>query len=318
MVDTQFQAYQRQYEETLTHLFEIDRPYIIDGLTIDTEIEGMTKVFKRIGQLQSQRKTGRNEVADLQEPEFSARHLTISTHYVATPLDMEDVEKMVNNPQDDLYQEAVHAIYDAQTNEAMAAFFSDVIINENGGSTSSFPAANQVAVNFSTGPFGQNSGASNVGLNIDKLMNVRSKISSNKVRVNTTAMNTLNIAVCEDDVQDLMANKIGTDQYPLIEQFNAMRLSLEKAVDTINDGVFTWKGFTFHVVPPEYFLLDASGHRRLPVWIKDGMVFGVKKNVATEVVKLPNTVESVKIQALTRVGGMRKHDKKVYEIKVAV
>lgn len=318
-MNTQYQAYQRQFEDTLTHLFEIDRPYIVDQLTVDTDLVGMTKVFKRIGQLTAQDKTGRNEIANLDEPDFSARHLTIRTKYVATPLDMEDVMKMVNNPKDDIYQECVHAIYDAQTNAAMAGFFADVIINEDGGATSVFPTANAVAVNFSGGVFGQNSGAANVGLNIDKLMKIRSLISQGGVRVNTTQANQLNIALTEDDMQQLLAGKIGTDKFPLIDKLNSLQLAWDKAQDTIVDGggaTFKWNGFMFNVVPPEFFLLDSSGFRRLPVWIKDGMVYGIKDNVSSSIKDLPNTVESVKIQALTRVGSMRKHDKKVYEIKV--
>ncbi|HWT40387.1 MAG TPA: phage capsid protein [Dongiaceae bacterium] len=315
-MNTQFQAYQRQFEDTLTHLFEIDRPYVVDALTVDTEIKGMTKVFKRIGQLQGQDKTGRNEIAILDEPDYSARHLNVKTKYVATPVDMEDVFKMVNDPKSDIYTECVHAIYDLQTTAAMNSFFSDVVINEDGGATSSFPAANVIAVNFSTGTFGQNSGAADVGLNLDKLLKVRSLISQAGVRVNTSELNQLQIAVCEDDIQSLLASKIGTDNFPMIDRLNTMMVQLEKVTENIIDGKFRWNGFTFNVVPPEFFLLDDSGMRRVPVWIKDGVVFGIKENVATEIEKLPNTVESYKIQALTRVGGMRKHDKKVYDIRV--
>lgn len=317
-LNTQFQAYQRQYEDTLIHLFELDRPYLVDSVMVDTNIEGMTKVFPRIGQLTAQQKTGRNEKAALQEPEYSARHLSVKTFYCATPLDMEDVFRMVNNPQDDLYTEAVHAIYDAQTHEVMRSFFADVVVNEDGGATSSFPVGNTVAVNYSGGPFGQNAAAANVGLNIDKLLKVKSLISAAKIRVNTTSNNTLNIAVTEDDIQDFMANTIGTDNFPIIDKLNTLMTSFQDATEKIVDGKFTWNGFIFHVVPPQFFELDASGHRRLPVWVKDGVVFGIKENVATQIKDLPDSVESVKIQTLTRVGGMRKHDKKVYEIRVTV
>lgn len=317
-MDQQFEVYRRQYEQTLLHLFELDRPYLVDAVTPETDIQGMTKIYGRIGSLTARDKTGRNEIAGMDEPDYSARHLTIRTKYVATPLDMEDVIKMVNNPKDDLYTECVHAIYEAQSLAVLRSFFADVIVGEDGGSTESFPTANQVAVNFSGGKFGQNSGAADIGLNIDKLFKVRSLISRAKIRVNTTEMNSLNIAVCEDDVQDLMANKIGTDQYPIIDKLSQLTSSFEKAAEKIVDGKLYWQGFTFHIVPPDYFELDENGDRRLPVWVKDGVVFGIKDNVSTQIKDLPQTVESVKIQALTRVGGLRKHDKKVYEIKVAV
>jgi hypothetical protein len=318
VVDQQYQAYQRQYEETLQHLYELEKTFLLDAVTVDTDIEGMTKVFKSIGKLAAQKKTGRNEIANLQEPDFSARHLSISTWYCASALDMEDVIKMVNNPQADIYTEAVNAIRESQTNAVMDSFFGTVVINEDASSSSAFSSDNQVAVNFSGGTFGQNSGAADVGINIDKLLKVKSMISNNNIIVNQSMGSMLNIAVCEDDVQDLLASKIGTDNYPMLDRFNTLQLQLQSATENIVDGKFTWNGFTFHVIPPQYFDLDDSGHRRLPIWLKDGVVLGMKDNVKAEIVRLPQTVESTKIQALTRVGGMRKHDKKVYEIKAKV
>jgi hypothetical protein len=316
MVDTQYQAYQRQYSETLTHLYELDKPFLVNSLIVDTDITGMTKVFDRLGSIPYKKKTGRNEIATLEEPDFSARHLSVGTYYAATPYDMEDISKMVGNPQSDLYQETLTSIYYAQTDVAMTSFFADVVINEDGGSTSSFPAGNQIAVNYSGGTFGQNSGAANVGLNVDKLLKVKSNLSKKKLYVNTSDRNSLNIAICEDDMQSLMASKIGSDNYPMLDRLNTMMIQFEKAADNIIDGTFKWNAFTFHVLPQNFFQTDASGYRRLPVWVKDGMVYGMKVNVTSEMERLPSTVESYKIQALTRVGGLRKHDDKVYEIKV--
>lgn len=318
-LDTQFQAYERTYSDTLTHLFDLARPFIVDAMAQESEFMGNVHIYKRIGKLTGQAKTGRNEIASLSEPEFTARQIFWKTYYCATPLDKEDVIKMVDNPQDDLYQETVNAIYRLQTQVAMASFFADVVTGEDGGSTSSFDTTNnRIAVNYSGGPFGQNSGALNVGLTIDKLLKIKSKISNAGIMVNTNANDQLNIAVCEDDVQKLMANLIGTDNFPVIDNLNALRLrQLEQAYNNITNGTFDFLGFKFHQIPPEYFTL-VSTHRRLPVWVKDGAVFGIKENVATEIIRLPETVESVKVQALTRVGGLRKHDSKVYDILAAV
>lgn len=319
MADTQYQAYQRIYDSTITHLYELNKPYLMDTVMIDTDIPGMTKVYSRIGKLQSVKKTSKNEVVSPQEADFSARHLTVSTHYVPTVLDMEQVEQMVKNPTDDHYTECVNAIRRAQTLELMEGFFKTVIINEDGGSTSSFSSDNQIAVNYSGGPFGQNSGASNISLNVDKLMAVRKKLSNAEIYINESDASKLHIAVTEEEVQKLMANVIGTDNYPMVDaSFQSMKITLEKAVDTINDNMFYWQGFHFHILPSSYFELDASGHRRIPVWVKSGVTYGMKENVKSEILRLPNTVESTKIQALTRVGALRKHDAKVYEIKCVV
>lgn len=316
MSDTQFQAYQRQYNETLIHLYELTRPFLINSMVIDTKITGMTKVFSRIGATGYQKKTGRNEIATLQEPDFSARHLSVATYYSASAYDMEDIIKMVGDVRSDIYQEVLNSIYQAQTDAAMATFFADVVINEDGGSTSSFPSANQIAVNYSGGPFGQNNGASNIGLNIDKLLKVRSLLSKKKLMVNASDNSSLNIAICEDDMQSLMASKIGSDNFPMIDRFNNLQVNFQNAADAMIDSTFKWQGFTFHVIPQNYFLTDGSGYRRLPVWVKDGVVYGMKENISSQMKDLPTTVESTKVQGLTRVGGLRKHDDKVYEIKV--
>ena len=316
-MNTQYEAYQRQYNDTLTHLIEYNKPWLADAVPMDTNIVGTTKVFKFIDQLNYKKKSGRNEIADQNEPDYTARHLTIDTYYTATPIDREDVERMVNDPTSDIYSEAVHAIYRAQSASIFEGFFADVITTETGGSTSSFPGANQVAVNFDAGPFGQNSGTANIGLNIDKIMKVRSLISNANVLPNATSQSMVHAAVCEDDVQQMMANVIGTDNYAVIDtNFRTMHSSFGDAADKMVDGMFRWQGITFHVCPKSYFEIDASGYRRLPFWIYDGVVFGMKHNVMGEIVPLPNTVESVKLQALTRCGFLRKQDTKVYEVKV--
>ena len=236
-----------------------------------------------------------------------------------TTLDMEQVEQMVKNPTDDHYVECINAIRRAQTLELMEGFFKDVIINEDGGSTSSFSANNQIAVNYSGGTFSQNSGAADVSLNVDKLFRVRKLLSDAEIYINESEASKLHIAVTEEEVQQLMASVIGTDNYPMLDSnFSSMKVTLEKAVDTINDNMFYWQGFHFHVLPSLYFDVDENGDRRIPVWIKSGMTYGMKVNVRSEILRLPNTVESTKIQALTRVGALRKHDAKVYEIKCHV
>lgn len=319
MPNTQLEAYRRQYTDTLTHLFDADKKFLQDAVTVDTDINGSTKVFPFIGQLTGQRKTGRNEITILTEPDYSARHLRIYTDYVATPVDMDDVIRMVDDPKADIYWEAKNALHDLRTQEIMRTFFGDVITGEAGGSTTQFPAGNIIPVNYSGGKFGQNSGAANIGLNMDKLLRVRSLISRNKIRVNTGSENALHIAVTEDDVQDLMANKIGTlsDNFPLVdERLGQLTASFGKAADSINDAMFYWHGFWFHVIPTAYFDTEGSGNRKLPVWVKDGVVFGIKKDVDAKIQERPDMVETTEIKVLTKHGGMRKMDSKVYQILV--
>jgi hypothetical protein len=318
-VDTQYQAYQRIYDDTFTHLYELNKTQLMDTVVIDTNLTGMTKVYNQMGKLEAVDKTAKHQTIDPQEADHSARHLIVKTKFVPAILDKEQGLQMIKDPTSDVYQEAVSAIKRKQTKVLMDSFFSDVIINEDGGSTAPFSSNNQVAVNYSGGPFGQNSGASNISLNVDKLMAVRKKLSNAEIMINDSEMSKLHIAVTEEEVQKLMANVIGTDNYPMVDSnFTSMRISLEKAVDTINDNMFYWNGFHFHVLAPQYFSLDASGHRRIPVWLKSGMVYGMKENMKSTIADLPNTVESIKVQVLTRVGGLRKHDAKVHEIKCVV
>lgn len=319
MSNTQSEAYRRQYTDTLTHLFDADKKFLQDAVTVDTDINGSTKIYNFIGQMTGQRKTGRNEITILTEPDYSARHLRIFTDYVASPVDMDDVIRMVNDPKADIYMEAKNALHDIRTNEIMQMFFRDVITGEAGGTTTSFPAANIIPVNYTGGKFGQNPGSANIGLNMDKLLRVRSLISKQKIRVNTSPETALHVAITEDDVQDLMANKIGTlsDVYPLVdERLGQLNASFAKAAENINDAMFYWHGFWFHVIPTAYFLTDGSGNRQLPVWVKDGVVLGIKNDVQAKIQERPDMVETTEIKVLTKHGGIRKMDSKVYQILV--
>lgn len=319
MPNTQSEAYRRQYQDTLTHLFDADKKFLQDAVTVDTDINGSTKIFNFIGQMQGQRKTGRNEITILTEPDYSARHLRIYTDYVASPVDMDDVIRMVKDPKADIYMEAKNALHDLRTTEIMRSFFGDVVQGEAGGSTATFPTGNIIPVNYSGGKFGQNAAAANTGLNMDKLLRVRSLISRQKIRVNTSPETSLHVAVTEDDVQDLMATKIGTlsDVYPMVdERLTQLTASFGKAADNINDSMFYWHGFWFHVIPTAYFLTDANGNRQLPVWVKDGLIFGIKQDVKASINERPDMVETEEIKVLTKHGGMRKMDSKVYQILV--
>jgi Phage capsid protein len=317
MSNTQYQAYERQYEATLLHLNEIgQRPYLIDAMTPDT-VQGMTKVYKDIGPLKGKKVTGRYEIADIQEPDFGARHIFIEQLYVPAAKDAGDVQKMVNDPQSDIYTEALYEINRMKTETAMKGFTATVQVNEDASGQSVFDTANRsIPVDFSGGKFGQNSGAADVGLNIDKLLEVRQKISKQeRVVINTNPNNRLNIAVDEEAVQDLLASQIGEDTFPLISTINTLEARFGAAMDNIN-GVptFNWFGFVFHVLPFEFFNLDSSGNKILPIWTKDSMVFATNTELETEIVKLPHTVQTTKIQVLTRVGVMRRNDQKVYTI----
>ena len=136
MANTQYQVYERQFTDTLTHLIETgDRPYLIDAMTVDTDIKGQTKLYKYIGTLGYQKKTGRNEIAILDEPDYSSRHMQVGTYYSAPVVDAEDTLRMVQDPKADIYQEAIRAINSAKTAVAMNGFFDTYLTNEDDSGT---------------------------------------------------------------------------------------------------------------------------------------------------------------------------------------
>jgi Phage capsid protein len=321
--------YSRQFDTQLKHLYGFDKAFLMDAVTIDSEnLNGTTKMYSYMGSLgPAEDKSDFDEIATLSEPSYEARHIAWSTFYKAVSKDEENAMRMITQGiESHLMQEIVRSCKAKQTFKILDGFFADVVTGNAGGTTLPFDTTNNViAANFN-GKYNQNpAGANNLGLTMDKLNGIRLKISRQKVTVNTSDADRLHIAVCEDDIQSLLATKIGVDQYVHLDRFKTLMVNLGSQYDQMVDNTFDFNGFRFHVIPEHYLTTQSvttgagvSTCRRTPVWMTSGLIYANKQDITGTIVALPSTVESFKIQGLARGAALRAEDRKVYEIQNVV
>ena len=307
------QAYKYIFDPVFYRLSNIEKSVIKQTFTPVAGV-GDSMSFQRIKQdTKHVKKTDLNEVVKPNNATHDRFWLFHDTYYDNITLDKESVRRMAQDPASEYFQILMGSAMRIQDEVALDAFFATVTFGKLGTDTTSgtFPAANYVAKAFSGGAFGQTGSQ----LTIDKLLEVKKKASAKRVKYGRSAP--FFVLVREKDIQDMLANKIGTDNFPIIHQDFVESYNLSKTQQPSEFGdSFMWNDFVFIKVPDEYLPTDSSGDTLIPVYQKQGMLFGTWINVESDVVRLPNTLESMDIRVLTDVGAVRRDPDKVYGVTV--
>lgn len=204
---------------------------------------------------------------------------------------VDDLDLLQTNiqPQGSYVRSAIAALNRQSDDDFLTAFFGDAKTGETGSTTTSFLSANQVA---------QTEG-STTGLNVDKLRAAQKVLLDNDVDLD---MESIYIAVSPEQHDDLLAltQVVSTD-------FN------ERPV--LVDGMVR-KFLNMNFVISTRLPTDASGYRRLPVWVPSGMGKGLWKPVSGVVRKRPDLQgEPDYVEASQMEGFTRLEEAKCVEIK---
>ena len=206
-------------------------------------------------------------------------------------IDSIDKLRMLTDPQSSYVTNGTYALGRAQDSEIITSFFADRKTGENGGTTTSFPAAQQVAVNFGA------SGA--VGLTVAKLREAKRLMMAAEVDLETDPL-TLGVTSKQHDNMLAEIQVISLD-------FN------EKPV--LTEGMITrFLGFNFKQT--ERFQTDGSGYRRCPAYAKSGMHLVMWNDITSDVsIRRDLAGLPVQVYVYGTFGATRTQEKKVVEIK---
>lgn len=206
-------------------------------------------------------------------------------------IDSIDKLRMLTDPQSSYVTNGTYALGRAQDSEIITSFFADRKTGENGGITTSFPAAQQVAVNFGA------SGA--VGLTVAKLREAKRLMMAAEVDLETDPL-TLGVTSKQHDNMLAEIQVISLD-------FN------EKPV--LTEGMITrFLGFNFKQT--ERFQTDGSGYRRCPAYAKSGMHLAMWNDITSDVsIRRDLAGLPVQVYVYGTFGATRTQEKKVVEIK---
>lgn len=205
-------------------------------------------------------------------------------------IDSIDKLRMLTDPQSSYVQNGTYAMGRAQDDEIISAFFADRKTGQEGGTTTSFPAAQQIAVNF---------GASgNVGLTVAKLREAKRLLMAAEVDLENDPLTAVVTAKQHDN---------------LLAEFQVISLDFNEKPVLVEGKVTRFLGFNFKHT--ERIVTNGSSHRRVPVYAKSGMVLGMWNDITTDVSQRKDLAGLPwQVYVYGTFGSTRKEEKKVVEV----
>ena len=208
-------------------------------------------------------------------------------------VDSFDKLRLLTDPQSVYVQNAVYAAGRQMDDLIIDSMFGTAKTGESGSTSTSFPAANQIAVNF---------GASgNTGLTVAKLREAKQLLMSYEVDLDSDPITAI---VTSDQHDDLLAEAqvISTD-------FNDRPVMAEGKVVRF---------LGINIVHCERLDVDGSSYRRIPVFAKSGMYLGLWNDITTDISQRKD-LQGLPWQAYVYMtaGATRLEENKIIEIKCA-
>lgn len=206
-------------------------------------------------------------------------------------IDNADKLRMLIDPQSSYVQNGTYAMGRAQDNEIIPAYFGTAKTGKAGGTSTSFPAGQQIAVNFGA--------AGNVGLTVAKLREAKRLLLAAEVDV-------------END--PLFVPLTAKQHDNLLGEAQAISLDYNTKPVLVDGRISSFMGFNF--VHTELLQVDGSGYRRLPAYAKSGMYLGVWNDIRTDVSQRKDKAGLPwQVYVYGTFGATRLEEKKVVEIK---
>lgn len=263
------------------------RPYVMTG----SHVGKQASPVDQIGAINMQLVTGRFQAMGRVDAPTDRRWVFPSDYDLNQLIDSFDKLRLLTDPNSSYVQNAVYAAGRQFDDLIIDAFFGTAKTGETGSTSTTFPAANQVAVGF---------GASgNTGLTVAKLREAKRLLMGYEVDVET---DTLTAVVTAKQHDDLLAEAqvISTD-------FNSMPVMVEGKITRF---------LGINIIHCERLDTDANSYRRVPVFAKSGMYLGVWNDMMTDIDRRKD-LQSMPWQAYLTMtaGATRLEENKTIEIK---
>lgn len=205
-------------------------------------------------------------------------------------IDSIDKLRVVTDPQSAYVANGTYAMGRAQDSEIIAAFFADRKTGEAGATTTSFLAANVVAVNYGA--------AGAVGLTVAKLRQAKKILLAAEVDMEMDPI-TIPISAAQHD--------------NLLSEIQITSLDFNERPVLVEGTVTRFLGFNFK--HSEMLSTDASSYRQIPVYAKSGMVLAVWNDITTDIsIRKDLAGLPVQVYVFGTFGATRLEEKKVVKI----
>lgn len=285
--------YVRQYADNIAMLLQQKGSKLRDTVTVGNYVGEQASPVDQIGSIEMQPVTTRFGPMGRVDAATDRRWVFPADYDLPQLIDTFDKLRLLTDPASVYVQNGLAAAGRRIDNTIVAAFFAAANTGVQGATSTSFPAANQVAVNFGS--------ASSVGLTVAKLIEAKRLLMSYEVDFEAE---TPTCVITSDEHADLLkeAQVVSTD-------FNDRPVLV--------DGMVTrFLGINFKVC--ERLTTDGSGYRRVPVYVKSGMHLGIWNDINTDISRRVD-LQGIPWQAYIKltIGATRIEENRVIEIKCA-
>lgn len=208
-------------------------------------------------------------------------------------IDNIDKLKMITDPNSIYSQNALAAANRQIDDIIIDNFFATAYTGKTGSTSTSFPAAQQVAVNHGA--------ASNTGLTVAKLREAKRVLMANEVDIDS------------DPITAIVTSKQHDN---LLAEAQVISLDFNERPVLVDGKVTRFLGI--NIIHCERLDTDGSSYRRVPIFAKSGMHLGIWEDVKTDVSRR-NDLQSLPWQTYVylTMGATRLEEGKVVEVKCA-
>lgn len=266
------------------------RPYVMVGSHKGKQASPVDQV----GAVTAQIVTGRFGPMGRVDAAVDRRWVLPTDYELPQLVDSFDKLKILSDPQSVYVQNAVAAMNRAMDDRIISAFFGTALTGETAGTSTTFPAANQVAVNFES--------AANVGLTVAKLREAKRLLMSYQVDLESDPLTCVVTAKQHDD---------------LLKEIQVISSDFNGDMPVMLEGRIT-RFLGINIIHCERLGVDGSSYRRIPVFAKSGMHLGIWEDIKTDVSQRKD-LENMpwQIYAAGSFGATRLEENKTIEIKCA-
>jgi hypothetical protein len=275
-------AFVKQFGSTLYLLSQQKGSKLSNCVTNESGAFGEEEYFDQYGSDTASVKTTRNSDVTYAADAYDRRRVSFTDVYWAKLIDKEDKLAMLIDPTSGLMQAGAYAIGRTIDDLIIDAFSGTAYTGKAGGTSTSFTAANQIAV-----------GAA--GLTIAKLITAKELIDASDVDPAEERY----IAVSARQITNLL----GTTQATSVD-YASVKALVEGKIDT-------FMGFKFVLTQR---LTLASTTRTCLAWAKSGMLLAKRNEMNTQLDKIPTKHYATQAYASISSGATRMEEAKCVEV----
>lgn len=286
-------AFVQQYKSNVEHLVQQKgsrlRPYVrVESQAAEFDF------YDRIGATAALEVTGRHQDTPLVNVPHDRRRVSLRDFDWADLIDRTDRIRMLIDPTSPYAQSAAFALGRKMDQVIIESAFGTAYTGKTGSSTVSFPASQQIAVDYV-----ETGSAANSGLTIGKLRRAKELLDSNEVDPSDSRI----IVVTAKQVTDLLRTTEVTSA-----DYNSVKA-------LVSGELNTFMGFEF--VRTELLSTDANSHRRVICYAKSGLLCAMGMDINVDIGPRRDKRNATQVYCSASFGAVRMEEEKVVEIKCA-